>query len=337
MITVVTGATGHVGANLVRALLDRGRPVRALIHRDRRAVAALEVEIVQGDVCDPASLRQAFAGAGVVYHTAAHISLVRDAWSRLERINVRGTHNVVEACLEAGVGRLLHFSSIHALQQEPLDVPVDLDRPLAEAPHHAPYDRSKAAAEREVGKGIARGLDAVTLIPTAIVGPYDYKPSHFGQVLIALACGRMPALVEGGFDWVDVRDVVEAALRAEEGAPCGARYLLSGHWASVRDLATLVEEIAGVPAPRIVCPMELARLVAPLVTAGAHLAGRRPIFTPVSLEILCGNRQILHRRASHDLGYSPRPLRKTVADTLRWFAEHGYLDRPLRRQRQELP
>ena len=335
MTVVVTGAAGHVGGNLVRALLARGRPVRALVHRDRRALEGLEVEVVRGDVRDPASLRHAFQDAEVVYHTAAHVSISMDEWPRLEAINVAGTRNVVEACLRCGVRRLIHFSSIHALQQEPFDVPVDESRPLAESIECAPYDRSKAAAEREVRKGIAQGLDAVLLNPTAILGPYDYRLSHMGQVLLALGSGKLPALVAGGFDWVDVRDVIEGAMRAEERAPAGAKYILSGHWTSVRDLAAEVEAITGVRVPRFVCPLFLAHAGVPFATAFACLTGQRPFFTHFALDTLRSNRRISHARASRDLGYRPRPLQETLIDTLRWFEETGRMARPLAQRTAE--
>jgi dihydroflavonol-4-reductase len=336
---VVTGAAGLVGGNLVRALLARellsreqlarGRPVRALVHRDRRALEGLDVEIVEGDIRDPASLRRAFDRAEAVYHVAAYISLSMRDWPLLESVNVLGTRNVVEACLHCGVRRLIHFGSIHALVQEPLDVPVDESRPLVESRHYPPYDRSKAAGEKEVRRGIERGLDAVIVNPTGMIGPYDFRPSHFGQVLLALGQGRLPALVAGGFDWVDVRDVVAGAMRAEEHAPAGARYLLSGHWASLSELAGLVAEVTGAPVPRLVFPMWMARVGVPFGTHFTRLDGEHPLYTSVSLRALRSNRRISHRRATRDLDYRPRPLRETLADTFRWFAETGRLAHPL--------
>lgn len=319
MTVVVTGAAGHVGGTLVRALLDRGVAVRALIRQDRRALAGLDVESVAGDIRDPASLERAFAGAEIVYHAAGHISLLLTDWPRLKAINIAGTRNVVEACLRCDVRRLVYFSSIHALEQKPLHVPVDEARPLVKSWRDPPYDRSKAAGEREVQKGIAQGLDAVILNPTAIIGPYDYKPSHLGEVLLALSRGRLPGLVAGGFDWVDVRDVAEGAIRAAERTPAGGKYLFAGHWASMRDLAALVEAISGVRAPRLVWPAALAYAGAPFSTLFAHLAGRRPLYTIVSLQALHSNRAVSHARATRDLDYHPRPLQETIADTLGWL------------------
>ena len=323
--TVVTGATGHVGANLVRALLDQGRHVRAVLHVNRKAIEGLDVDVAEGDVCDLASLCEAFDGADVVYHLAARISLSMDEWPLVESINVIGTRNVVEACLRCGVRRLVHFSSIHAFVQEPLDVPLDESRLLVESRRCPPYDRSKAAGEKEVRQGIERGLDAIIINPTAIIGPYDYEPSHFGQALLILAQGKLPASVAGGFDWVDARDVVVGAMRAEERALAGAKYLLSGHWISMPELAVLVEQLIGTPPPRLACPLWLAPMGIPFAAAFAHITGKRPLYTSVSLKALHSNRNISHERATRDLGYNPRPFRETIRDTLRWFEECGYL------------
>ena len=273
MTVVVTGAAGHVGGNLVRELLARGRSVRALVHRDTRALEGLQVELVVADVRNPESLQRAFAGTDVVYHTAAQVSLSSDRWPLLEAVNVVGTRNVVSACLECGVGRLVHFSSIHALQQEPLDLPVDEHRPSVDPSHSTSYDRSKAESEKEVRHGIERGLNAVLLNPTAIIGPWDLRPSHFGRVLLAMGEGRMPALVAGGFNWVDVRDVIAAAMRAESMAPVGAKYLLPGHWVSLLEVATRTAEITGVAAPRFMCPTSIARLAVPFASAWGWATG----------------------------------------------------------------
>jgi dihydroflavonol-4-reductase len=329
MTVAVTGAAGHVGANLIRALLAQGRPTRALVHVGRQAVEGLEVEVVEGDVCNLKSLVDAFYGAEVVYHLAAHISILKDEWPLLESVNIIGTRNVVEACLRCGVGRLVHFSSIHTITQAIMGIPVDESHPLVESQHYPPYDRSKAAAEKEVRKGIEKGLDSIIISPTAIIGPHDYRLSHFGEALLRMANGRLPALVTGGFDWVDARDVVQGAMRAEERAPTGAKYILSGHWVSLREVAMLVEQVTGVPAPSFVCPMWLARIGTPAITAFDRLSGRRPLYTSVSLQALRGHRNISHQKATQELDYQPRPFRETLIDTLRWFEETGQLAHPL--------
>ena len=248
-----------------------------------------------------------------------------DSWPGLEKINVGGTRNVVEACLRAGVRRLVHFSSIHALVQEPLDTPVDESRPLVAAPGCPPYDRSKAAAEIEIRCGIEKGLDAVIINPTGIIGPYDYQPSFLGEAILSMAQNSLPALVTGGFDWVDVRDVVAGALRAGAQAPPGSTYLLSGHWVSMCDIAAMVAEITGVKNDKFVCPLWLARLGAPVIEGVSRMSGKRPLYTGVSLRALKSNRCISHEKAARELGYQPRPFRETLEDTLRWFESNGKL------------
>ncbi len=326
-MVVITGVSGLVGGNLARALLAQGCKVRGVIHHDQRAVQGLEMELVQADVRDPASLYHALDRAEVVYHLAASISLEMDSWNEVEAINVQGTRNVVEACLRCGVRRLVHFSSIHAMDQEPLDVPLDESRRrVTPSKKRPPYDVSKAAGEQEVRRGIGRGLDVIILNPTAIVGPHDYSPSYFGRAIIALVKGQIPALVAGGFDWVDVRDVVQAALKAEQVAPNGASYLIAGHWRSVRQVADLVAELTGTRAPRLSVPIGLAYQAAPVMAMLAHLNRSQPFYTRVSLQALRSNRQISHAQATRDLDYHPRPFRETLSDTLGWFASHGYLD-----------
>jgi dihydroflavonol-4-reductase len=325
MTVVITGAGGHIGANLVRALIGQNRPTRCVVHVHSQAIQGLNSEVVLGDVRDLDSLCRAFEGADVVYHLAACISLSMDDWPLLESVNVTGTRNVVEACRRTGVRRLVHFSSIHALEQEPLSVPVDESRPLVFSRQHPPYDRSKAAGEMEVRLAIKKGLDAIIIYPTAIIGPHDYQLSYLGEALLLMARRHLPALVTGGFDWVDVRDVVSGAIFAEKNAPPGSSYLLSGHWVSMRDIATMVTEITGVPASGFVFPLWLARIGAPLIKIVSRLNGKRPLYTSVSLRALRSNRHISHTRATADLGYQPRPFRETLRDTLRWLEENGQL------------
>jgi dihydroflavonol-4-reductase len=322
---VITGIAGFVGGNLARALLAQGWQVKGLIHKDDRAVAGLDIQRASGNLHDLDSLKQAFQGADVVYHLAASISL-DGVWSRLESINVTGTRNVVEACLAAGVRRLVHCSSIHAFQQAPLDQPLDETRPLAVGQHHPVYDRSKAAAELEVRKGLERGLDAVILNPTAILGPYDFKPSYLGKAILSMARGELPALVRGGFDWVDVRDVVYGLMRAAQVAPTGSKYLLSGHWRTVVNISQCVTQHTHTPPPRLTVPLWLAYLGLPFIHTLSLLNHKEQLYTRFSLQTLKSNRLISHARATQDLDYHPRPFEESIADTVAWFRQNGYLD-----------
>jgi dihydroflavonol-4-reductase len=323
-IVVVTGAGGHIGGNLARALLERGRTLRLVARHDTRAVEKLGAEIVRADVLDRDSLTRAFAGADVVYHLAANISIVGDQNGRVRAVNVEGPRNVVEACLRCGVRRLVHFSSIHAFAQQPLDLPLDEARGHVDGAAPA-YDRSKAAGEREVLAGVARGLDAVIVNPTGVLGPCDYKPSRMGAVLLGIARRQFIALIDGGFNWVDVRDVCAGAIAAEERGRRGERYLLSGEWVALRTLGEWVGQVTGVRLPRWDSPMWLARIGAPFVQTWSQLTSSEPLYTSESLVALRANRTISHAKATRELGYQPRPIRQTVEDSLRWFIDAGRL------------
>jgi dihydroflavonol-4-reductase len=321
MRIAITGASGHVGGNLIRSLLQDGHSLRALVHHDHKALEGLPVEIFTGDVLDRSSLERLFTGVDLVYHLAARISIVPGEERLVHETNVIGPRNVVEASLKTGVGRLVHFSSIHAFSSQPVDRPIDEARPLCEGPDLMPYDRSKAGGEREIQAGLACGLDVVTVNPTAVLGPHDYRPSRMGTILCDLYRRSLPALVEGGFDWVDVRDVVDGAKAAAARGRRGEKYLLSGHWASVAGLAALAAEVTGRKPPRLVSPMWLARVGAPFVTTWARMAGRVPLFTSASLHSLRIHQQVSHDKAAREFGYRPRPLKETLEAVYQWFRE----------------
>jgi dihydroflavonol-4-reductase len=323
MTVVVTGASGHIGANLVRALIERRRLCRAIVRQDQRALEGLDVERVHADVLDRDSLTRAFQDAEVVYHLAARVSIVSDKRGGVHETNVVGTRNVVWACVQYGVKRLVHFSSIHAFSQHPLDAPLDESRARVAGPKALTYDRSKALGEAEVRAGMEKGLDAVIVNPTGVLGPYDFKPSLMGQVLINIYRRRLSILVDGGFDWVDVRDVVQGAMTAETEGRTGENYLLSGHWLSIRELAEVVHEVTGADSRLWICPMWLARFAGSFVETRARLLGKRPLFTRASLSSLRGSRSISKKKAQEDLGYSARPIAGTIRDTFDWLKSSG--------------
>jgi dihydroflavonol-4-reductase len=317
-LVVVTGASGHVGACLVRALLAQGRRVRAVIHQSTAGVDGLPVEIVRADVRDAGGIAAALAGAGTVFHLAAKISIGGDPVALVNAINVEGPRNVVAACRAAGVGRLVHFSSIEAFAPVASGSTLDESSPPTKpgVKGRGIYGIAKAAGEAVVRDAIAAGLDAVILYPSAIIGPHDYQVSAMGRVLRALAAGRMPALVAGAsFDFVDVRDVAAAALAAEARGQRGEGYLVTGTYLSFVELARRWAEVTGRPAPRWAAPMWLARLAAPFAPLVAGLRGRRPLFTTDALAVLRTSHPVNRRKAELALGYRPRAIEETLRDT----------------------
>ncbi len=326
MTTAVTGATGHVGASLVRALLGQGRRVRVLVRNDERAVEGLKVEKIKGDVLDPASLLELFKGADTVFHLAAKISLTGSEGGVVEKTNIQGTKNVIEACLRRKVKRLVHFSSIHAFSSPPDGGIIDERNPLATGAHEFPYDRSKALSQMAVINAVTRGLDAVIINPTAVIGPLDFKPSFVGEMLIDIYRARFGAVIDGGYDWVDSRDVVACALAAEKKGKTGECYLASGHRRSFREVSRTIGLLTGRKTPSLVIPVWPCIVPAYCSLYISKLRGANPKFTPFALKTIRTHTRVSHEKSSRELGYNPRPFEETIRDILSWFRDRGLLE-----------
>ncbi|MCB2222987.1 MAG: NAD-dependent epimerase/dehydratase family protein [Actinobacteria bacterium] len=321
MTAVITGASGHLGVSLIRALVERGTAVRAVVHRNAAPLEGLGVEVVRGDVLDPASLREAFDGAAAVYHLAAVISITGDPDGTVARVNVEGAANAAAAARDARVGRFVHCSSIHAFDLA-AGAPV-VDESSPRVPHgsrrHPAYDRSKADGERRVREEIAAGLDGVIVHPTSIIGPDDHEPSRMGRFFLGLRDRTLPALVRGAFDFVDVRDVAAAMVAAAARGRRGRSYILGGRTRTVAEMAALARQIAGVRPPRLVLPRGVARLGLPFIAAAAKVRKVEPLYTAESLDALALRSRIDHGLAARELGFTARPLEDTVRDIYRWF------------------
>jgi len=312
MVTVVTGASGFLGSVVVRDLLATGRQVRAVdLHRGP-ALDGLDVEWVQADVTDPSTLEPAFREATVVYHLAAMISVTGDPTGRVRAVNVDGVRNASQAALTAGVSRFVHCSSVHAFDLETTEEPINEQSARATNPALPAYDRSKAAGEAALRQVIEQGLDATIVNPTGIIGPFDFAPSRMGQVFLALAQRRLPAVIDAGFDWVDVRDVSAAALSAETRGRTGENYLLPAHHVSLTQIAGISEEITATPAPRWKFPMRLGALV------HIRVAPRSPVLS-----------RRLRGQGCHRVGPSPTALLRFGRGHISLVRRSGHSDRAL--------
>jgi dihydroflavonol-4-reductase len=322
--TVVTGGTGHLGTNLVAALRAEGQDVLVVSQSQPSNATRLGAAWICADVRDAAAMRRAFEGADVVYHLAGVISVVGGMRGLVESVNVGGTRNVAEAALAAGVRRLVHCSSVHAF-----DLAAAAGRVLDESSPRAvgrgipAYDASKARGEVEVRRVVGRGLDAVVVNPTGVVGPVDEVPSRMGAVLLALWRRRLPAVVPGGFDWVDVRDVVAALRAAAERGRTGESYLIPGHRRAISQLADLARDCSGIAVTRRTAPAWTARTWSPLATVIARRTRSPLLPTREALRTLRSVPTVDGTKAARELGHHPRPIGQTVADLYRYFKETG--------------
>ena len=322
---VVTGATGHVGNVLVRELLNCGTVVRAMIlpGEDRKPLAGLDVECVQGDVRNLDTLRRAFAGTSIVYHLAGLISILPGRNEALHAVNVVGTSNVARACEECGVARLVYVSSAHALVETPHGTAITEAVGCDPSKIAGPYAQSKARATQEVLQSADHGLDAVVVFPTGVVGPCDFNISEMGQLILDFVNRRLPAYVEGAYDFVDVRDVAIGIIAAGQKGRKGEGYILSGELLSVSRLMALLQELTGVPVPFLMLPQWVARSAALFTPLLSRVTGKKPRFTSYSLRVLRSNGLMDCSKARHELGYTPRPLNTSIADAVDWFRTSG--------------
>lgn len=324
MKVAVTGASGHIGNCLVRELKKQGATIKILVHNATTGLDDSDVEAVHGDLLKPESLITLCQGVDVVFHLAAQIAIANTAATRVYETNVTGTINILKAASSMNVRKFIHFSSIHAFQTEPLDHMLDESRPLVESSKTI-YEFSKAEGEREVIKAAKAGLNAIILNPTAVIGPFDARESLLGQALRKIYQNKLPFLVAGGYNWVDVRDVVSAAITSIESGRKGENYILSGEYLSLQKLSVIISRISGCRVPATV-PVSLARLACPFLKAYTLAANRQPLYTYQSINILVNSpSKISNAKARQELGYEPRMLEQTLRDTFDWYRENNFI------------
>lgn len=327
MKVVVTGASGHIGVNVIRALHRKGFDVWANnLNSDKLAVMELPpVSWIHGDVLDQTFLNKAFEGAEVVINLAARISIDGDPHGKVMKTNIQGPANVAEACLKNKVKKLVHFSSIHAYKFSAKDPVVHENSPRADATCFK-YDQSKIGGERAVQSAVEKGLDAVILNPTAVMGPYNYWNSFTGQLLKDLYLGRIPALARVAYNWVDARDLAEAAISAIEKGRTGENYLLSGHGLDIATIAQWVHEFGGKKPPVFNVNLGLAKVGLPFLRLYSKIAGTPPLYTRESLKTLEHyNGNISNAKAKAQLDFQPRPIKETIKDSISWYKNQGML------------
>lgn len=326
----VTGATGHLGNVLIRELTARGKRVRALVvpNDDLRPLEGSGAELRVADVTDPASLDGAFEGVDVVFHMAGIVSITSGARERMRKVNVEGTRNVTLACKAALVKRLVYTGSVHGLTEPAPGGVLDETAGFDPARAVGDYGRSKAAASRVVLEAVQGGLDAVLVLPAGVTGPRDYRLSEMGEMVRMFGQGKMKAAIAGGYDFVDVRDVALGHLLACERGRPGESYILNAEHLTVKRAMSVLAQATGLPAPRIVLPLWLARVLA----AGAPLyemaTGRRSLLTWYSVHTLAVDFTISDAKARTELGFTSRPIEQSLRDAWEWMRDDP--DSPLK-------
>jgi len=326
--TLVTGATGFIGSNVVRALLKAGKEVKGLLRptSNRKAIDGLDIELAYGDLRDRDSLVKALKGCDRLYHVAALYVL----WARDPKViyacNVEGTKNMLSAALERGVEKVVYTSTAAALGNR-LDGGLTNEETefnlwdLADD-----YVKSKVYAERQALEFYEQGLPVVVVNPSGPIGPWDVKPTPTGAAIVHFLNRNLPGYVDGIVSLVDVEDVaVGHLLAAEKGRP-GERYILSTENLTVKTMMQLLEEVSGTRAPRLKFPTPMAMATGYLMTwISNHITKRPPLVTLAAVDLLRSRPGVDASKAVRELGFPQTPIRDSLQKAVEWFRQHGYV------------
>ena len=327
MRCVVTGATGHIGNVLVRKLYERGYEVVVFVLKNDNIdiFKGLNIEYKYGDVNDIESLENAFLGADVVFHLAGIIEIGNGNKSRMYKVNVEGTKNVVDVCKKVGVKKLVYTSSVHAIKEQPKGKVITETDEFSSKLVKGTYAKTKAEATKYVLKAQDEKLDVIVTHPSGVIGPYEYKRSNLGQLIIDWYYKKMKAYLDGGYNFVDVRDVADGLVLALEKGRPGQCYILAGHYVSIKELMKYIEEITHVPAPKFKIARWFAYATGFLSEIYYKIMKQKPLFTSYSVYTTGTNSNFSIEKAQKELGYTTRPIKETMQDTIKWLKENDII------------
>ncbi len=321
---LITGAGGHLGSTVLRELIGHPVQIRALLFGDEEpALRQEKIQYFRGDVTDRDSLLPLFQGLQgeetIVIHAAAVISIQEKMTENMYRTNVEGVQNIVDLCIHHHVRRLVHVSSVHAIPELPAGT---VQR---EVSSYDPdlvvggYARTKAMGAAIVVRN-APALNAVIVLPSGIIGPYDSGKNHLIQMTKEFLSGHLPACVKGGYDFVDVRDAAKGCLLAAEHGRRGESYILSGHYMEIQDMLNREAEMTG-RKPVSVLPLPAARAALPLISLYCRIRGTRPLYTAYTLHTLHSNALFSHEKAERELGYQVRSIDSSLRDMIDYLQQ----------------
>lgn len=328
-VIIVTGACGHLGNTLVKKLLERGETVRGLVRAgsDVRIFEGYGVELYNGDICDYDSLEDIFdvpSGAEtIVIHTAGIVSTTSENSDLTRRVNIGGTANIIERCFHHRIKRLIYTSSVHAIEERADGVMVREFESFNPEKVVGVYAKTKAEASQLVVESAEKGMDTVILHPSGIIGPYDYGCGHTTQLIRDYLEDKLWVIVEGGYDFVDVRDVADGIISSIDRGERGGCYILSGRYISVKQLISVLSRITGKKEIKITIPMTIAKITAPLSELYYRIRGQKPMYSIYSLYTLTRNTKFSNEKAERELGFKSRDIEESLRDTVDWIIRKG--------------
>jgi len=324
--TLVTGAAGFLGSHLTRQLIARGADVRVLLRpsSSNRAIADLPLEYITGDLRDATSLDRAMLGVQRVFHVAADYRLWSKRSQDIYDSNVGGTKNLLEAARRVGVEQFIYTSTVATIAVDRPEHPNEFtDAKLDEMVGH--YKRSKWLAEKEVLDAAKHGFPAIVAMPTTPVGPWDWKPTPTGKIILDFLNGKMPGYVETGLNFVGVEECAAGHILVAEKGTVGERYLLGAENLTLKGVLDVLADITGLPAPSLKIPHGLALGVAYAETAFSRLIGREPLIPVEGVKIARHMMFVECSRAKRELGFQTGPVSAAFERAVRWYEANGYI------------
>jgi dihydroflavonol-4-reductase len=321
MKTFVTGATGFIGASIVRELLRDGREVRVLVRQASNLanLKGLDVEIWKGDLLDSAGLRRGLVGCDVLYHAAADYRLWAPDPDEMFRTNVGGTTAVLDAAMESNLSRVVYTSSVGTLGNPGNGMPGTEDTKVSLADMIGPYKKSKFLAEREAERFAVCGLPLVIVNPSTPVGPWDIKPTPTGKIIVDFLKRRMPAYLDTGLNLIAVEDCARGHILAEQKGQVGRKYLLGNVNLSLRDIFRMLQEITGIPAPRVRLPYTPVLAAAWFNERISRISGREPLIPLAGVQMAAHHMYFDSGRAVRELGLPQTPVVEALKRAVEWF------------------
>lgn len=324
---LVTGATGFIGASIVRALLRHGCRVAVLARpqSDRRNLEGLDIEVVDGDLREPWSVKKALRGCDTLFHAAADYRLWTACPKEMYDVNVGGTKTVLEAALHEGLEKVIYTSSVGTLGNTGNGIPGNETTPVTYAEMVGDYKKSKFLAEREAETFVARGLPLVIVNPSTPVGIMDIKPTPTGKIIVDFLNRKMPAYLDTGLNIIDVEDCAHGHILAARHGRIGEKYILGNENLTLRQIFTLLGEISDLPAPRVRLPYLPILAAAYANEAIAKVTGKEPLIPLAGVQMARKYMFFDATKAVKELGLPQRPVREALSKAVGWFCSAGYV------------
>ncbi len=325
-IYFVTGAAGHLGSVVTRRLINSGKQVRALVLPNGKHMPE-KAELYYGDVCDKESIRACFENLNdrqlIVIHCAGIVSIASKFNQAVYDVNVTGTKNIVDLCAEYGVAKLIYVSTVHAIPEKPDGMVITEITEFNPDDVVGLYAKTKAEATAYVLNAAKQGVNACVVHPSGIIGPYDNGRGHLTTLVIDYYKRRLTSGINGGYDFVDARDVADGIIAACNQGERGECYILSDQFFTIREILTLLHEVTGKKEIKSFLPLWFVKATAPLAELYYKILKQPPLFTSYSIYTLNSNARFSHQKATSELGYATREMKITLKDTVNWLKENG--------------